>query len=86
MTFNAKLFDELTVAEVYEILKTQDILDKFLCDISDLYSKLNTASSQVCCPEFAGSDMESIRKLRPVLIGRHAYNKQDGQYVKLCIE
>lgn len=63
----------------------EDILDKFLCYISDFYPELNTADSQVCCLEFAGSDVEALRKLRSI-IGKHAYDKKDGPYVKLCIE
>lgn len=63
----------------------EEILDKFLCYISDFYPELNTADSQVCYLEFAGSDVEALRKLRSI-IGKHAYDKKDGQYVKLCIE
>lgn len=64
----------------------EDILDKFLCYVSDFYPELNMANSQVCYLEFAGPDIEYIRNLRSTLIGKHAYEKRDGQYEKLCIE
>lgn len=63
----------------------EEILDKFLCYISDFYPELNTADSVVCYQEFAGSNVEALRKLRSI-IGKHVYDKEDGQYVKFCIE
>ncbi|MCM1165115.1 MAG: hypothetical protein NC299_05680 [Lachnospiraceae bacterium] len=63
----------------------EDILDKFMCYVSDFYEELNTANSQTCYLEFSGS-AEDLRELCAALIGKHAYNKSDGQRVKLCIE
>ncbi len=63
----------------------EDILDKFYCYISDFYSELNTEDSSKCYQEFASSDIEDIRKLRTI-IGKHVYNKEDGEYMKLIIE
>ena len=35
--------------------------------------------------EFASDDIEYIRKLLSI-IGKHVYNKKDGEYIKLVIE
>lgn len=64
----------------------EEILDNFMCYISDFYPELNTADSQTCCQEFASGDIEDLQELRSALIGKHAYEKQNGQYVELCIE
>lgn len=63
----------------------EDILDKFCCHVSDFYEELNTEESQICYLEFAGMDLEDIKELRSI-IGKHVYNKPNGQYVKLVIE
>lgn len=63
----------------------EDILDEFLCHIGDFYEELNTADSLRCCLEFASPDVENVRKLRTI-IGKHVYNKEEGEYVKLIIE
>lgn len=63
----------------------EDILDEFLCHISDFYEDLNTEQSQVCVQEFAAPDLESIRKLRTI-IGKHVFNKEIDGYIKLVIE
>lgn len=64
----------------------EEILDGFMCYISDFYSELNTADSQTCYQEFASGDIEDIQELRAAFIGKHAYEKKDGQYMKLCVE
>lgn len=63
----------------------EDILDEFLCYISDFYEDLNTEQSQVCVQEFAAPDLEDIRKLRTI-IGKHVFNKEIDGYIKLVIE
>ena len=63
----------------------EDILDEFLCHISDFYEDLNTEQSQVCVQEFASPDLEDIRKLRTI-IGKHVFNKEIDGYIKLVIE
>lgn len=63
----------------------EDILDEFLCHISDFYEDLNTEQTQVCVQEFAAPDLEDIRRLRTI-IGKHVYNKQVEDYIKLIIE
>ena len=63
----------------------EDILDEFLCHISDFYEDLNTEQSQVCVQEFAAPDLEDIRKLRAI-IGKHVYNKEMDGYIKLVVE
>lgn len=63
----------------------EDILDEFLVYVSDFYSELNTEDSQICCLEFAAPELEDVQNLRSV-IGKHVYNKQVGEYVKLIIE
>ncbi len=67
----------------------EDILDKFLCHISDFYEDFNVAGSKTCYLEFAAMDIEDIRELRTI-IGKHVYNKdveEDGEiYSELVIE
>lgn len=60
----------------------EDILDKFLCYISDFYPQLNTADSSVCYQEFAAPDAEAVKKLRTI-IGKHVYEVNG---TKLTIE
>lgn len=61
----------------------EDILDKFLCYISDFYPQLNTAESSVCYQEFAALDAEAVGKLRTAIIGKHVYEVNG---TKLTIE
>lgn len=67
----------------------EDILDKFYVAVEDFYTELNDGSSNVCCLEFSGSDVEDIEKLLQI-VGKHVYNgnvEKDGKsYVKLFIE
>ena len=63
----------------------EEILDRFMCYVSDFYSDLNTADSQVCYQEFAGTAIEDLQELRSI-IGKHVYEKEDGEYVKVVIE
>lgn len=63
----------------------EDILDKFYCHISDFYEELNGEDSQVCYQEFASPEFEDVQNLRSI-IGKHVYNKEEGEIVKLVIE
>lgn len=63
----------------------EELLDEFGCWISDFYGELNTENSAVCFQEFASGTTEEIKDLRSI-IGKHVYEKKDGQYIKLCIE
>ncbi|MBD5130000.1 MAG: hypothetical protein HDT43_08760 [Ruminococcaceae bacterium] len=63
----------------------EDLLDEFGCWISDFYDDLNTEDSTVCYQEFMSGTSEELKNLRSI-IGKHVYEKQDGQYIKLCIE
>lgn len=67
----------------------EDILDKFLCHISDFYEDLNVSGSKTCYLEFAAMDIEDIKELRTI-IAKHVYNKdveEDGEiYSELVIE
>lgn len=63
----------------------EDILDKYYCHISDFYDELNTEDSYICYQEFASLDIENIRNLRSI-IGKHVYNEEDGETIKLVIE
>jgi hypothetical protein len=63
----------------------EDLLDKYYAYVSDFYEELNTADSQTCYLEFSASDIEEIRELRTI-IGKHVYNKENGDYVDLAIE
>ncbi len=68
----------------------EDLLDKFLCYVSDFYDELNAETSQTCFQEFASPNLDDIKKLRTI-IGKHVYNKErigeDGRTsVDLIIE
>lgn len=78
-------FDEGDSAGNISQYPLEDILDEFLVYVSDFYPDLNTEDSQVCYLEFAAPDFEDVQKLRSI-IGKHVYNKQVGEYVKLIIE
>ncbi len=63
----------------------EEILDNFMCYISDFYPDLNTADSQICYQEFACTDIECLQELRS-MIGKHAYEKNAGRQTELVIE
>ena len=63
----------------------EDILDKFYCHISDFYEELNSEDSQVCYQEFGSPDLQDVQNLRSI-IGKHVYNREEGEIVKLIIE
>ncbi len=68
----------------------EDILDKFWVHVNDFYVELNKNSEKTCYQEFAGSDIENIRKLRTI-IGKRVYLKlenldDEDSYVELVIE
>lgn len=83
-------YDEGENASMISQYPLEDILDKYLCHVSDFYENLNVATSQECFIEFASFDLKSIEQLREI-IGKHVYNKacteEDGrEYIKLIIE
>lgn len=61
------------------------LLDEFGCWVSDFYDDLNTKDSTVCYQEFMSGTSEELKNLRSI-IGKHVYEKTDGQNMKLCIE
>ena len=63
----------------------EDILDKFNCYVEDFYSDLNKKGSKICYHEFASIDLNDIKELRSI-IGKHVYNKENGDYVDLIID
>ena len=63
----------------------EDILDRFYCHVSDFYNDLNKEDAQVCYLEFASPEMEDVVNLRSI-IGKHVYNKEEGERVTLIIE
>lgn len=82
-------FEEGEFADDISQYPIEDILDKFLCHVSDFYEDQNVANSKVCYLEFAAMNIEYIRELRTI-IGKHVYNKdveEDGEiYSELIIE
>lgn len=62
-----------------------DILDEFSCYINDFYEELNTADTEKNYLEFASPDVEDIQKLRSI-IGKHVYNVEEEDFVKLVID
>lgn len=78
-------YDEGTSAEYISQYPLEDILDKFLCHISDFYPAQNTRESEICHQEFASTKLDNIKNLRSV-IGKHVYNKENDGRIKLVIE
>ena len=63
----------------------EDILDRFYCHVSDFYAELNKVDSQTCYLEFASPELQDVVNLRSI-IGKHVYNKEEGERVTLVIE
>ncbi|MGT2749580.1 hypothetical protein ACVRXF_01480 [Streptococcus orisasini] len=63
----------------------EDILDKFYCYINDFYPDISNQDSEKAYLEFASPDLEDIKQLRSI-IGKHVYNKVEGDTVALIIE
>lgn len=62
-----------------------DILDEFFVYCNDMYEKENESDKNHSYVEFASEKIEEIRDLLSI-IGKHVYNKQEGEYVYLKIE
>ena len=78
-------FDENEPAEEISQYPLEDILEKFFCYVSDDYTEENEKDPVNCYIEFASEDMEDIRNILTV-VGKHVYNKDNGEYVALIIE
>lgn len=76
---------EGTDASMISQYPLEDILDKFNVNVSDFYDDLNTSDSKICYQEFAGFNVDDVKKLRSI-IGKHVYNKEEDGYIKLIIE
>lgn len=63
----------------------EDILEEFDCELLDFYEDENTLDSLNSYIEFASSDIDDIKNILSI-VGKHVYNKEDGDYVKLIIE
>lgn len=64
----------------------EDIIERFNCCVSDLYTELNVESSQVCYQEFCSLKLSEIQELRSI-VGKHVYNlEDDDENIDLIIE
>ena len=63
----------------------EDVLDEFYCYCADDYTAENESDPVNSYYEFASEDIEDIRNLRTI-IGKHVYNKEDGEIVLLKID
>ncbi|SDM59556.1 hypothetical protein [Lachnospira pectinoschiza] len=63
----------------------EDILDEFFVYCNDMYEKENESDKNHSYVEFASEEIDDIKKLLSI-IGKHVYNKQEGEYVDLKIE
>ncbi|SCY08539.1 hypothetical protein SAMN02910370_01285 [Lachnospiraceae bacterium XPB1003] len=63
----------------------EDILDEYYVYVSDDYPEKNASDKVNSYIEFASEDIEDIRKLLGIL-GKHVYNKPEGEYVMLKVE
>ena len=78
-------FDENEPAEAISQYPLEDILEKFFCYVSDDYTEENEKDPVNSYIEFASEDMEDIRNILTI-VGKHVYNKDNGEYVDLIIE
>ena len=63
----------------------EDILDEFFVYCEDMYEKENESDKNHSYVEFASEKIDDIKKLLSI-IGKHVYNKLEGEYVYLKIE
>ncbi|MDE6026399.1 MAG: hypothetical protein K2G45_13230 [Lachnospiraceae bacterium] len=63
----------------------EDILDEYLCYVTDFYEDENARDKVNSYVEFASEDISDIEKLLSI-VGKHVYNREDGDYIKLVIE
>jgi len=63
----------------------EDILDKFFVYCYDSYDKENESDNKNSYIEFASDDINDIRNVLSI-IGKHVYNKTEGEYEVLKIE
>ncbi len=63
----------------------EDILDEFFCYVTDFYEDENADDKVYSYVEFASEDISDIEKLLSI-VGKHVYNKEEGEYIKLVIE
>lgn len=63
----------------------EDLLDRFYCHVSDFYEELNQTGGQTCVLEFGSPELQDVINLRSI-IGKHVYNKEEGEQVVLMIE
>lgn len=78
-------FDENSNEERVSQYPLEDILEKFEIFALDLYDELNIQDKENSYIEFASNDIESLKNTMSI-VGKHVYNKVDGEYVKLIIE
>lgn len=62
-----------------------DILDEYFVYCYDDYKNENEEDKVNSYVEFASEDIDDIRKVLTIL-GKHVYNQEDGDYVKLIVE
>lgn len=63
----------------------EDILDRFYCHVSDFYVEENAADNSTCYLEFGSPELVDVVNLRSI-IGKHVYNREEGERVVLVIE
>ena len=63
----------------------EDILDKYGCYCLDDYKEENETDDHHSYVEFASDRRKDIVSLLEI-IGKHVYNQEDGDYIKLIIE
>lgn len=63
----------------------EDILDKFLCACEDFYEEENAKDPVNSYMEFVSPRIQDIKDLLSI-VGKHVYNKENGEYIELIIE
>jgi len=63
----------------------EDLLEKYYCMITDDYVEENNNDPIYNYFEAGSDDIDDIRGILSI-IGKHVYNKEEGQYIKLVID
>lgn len=79
-------FGEGDSSEYISQYPIEDILEQFGVYVTDFFEELNNGDSNECYYEFSSDKLEEVITLKKTIIGKHVYNEEYGEFVKLVIE